>query len=198
MAERYAENVPKLADYLWWLLPTFCKRKPKHESWLYRFMDVWGEQFEGIRERIETLNLQFTAETAEDKQLDEIGKARGTWRLPNESDEDLRQRVLDAYLEKQKDGTTPGMIQGLGILGFGIDIEELYKTDPSRWSEFIVKVFTWNGINSQDAFYDEVNRLKPAHTRMLTDPALELEVFDDNGFFDTPDGSGRFDGWSLP
>lgn len=202
MAEkRYAETTAKLAAYLWWLLPAFFKSKVVQDSWLYRLLTVFGEQFEDVRTDVNVLNRQFAAETAEGEHLDSIGRARDTLRLPGESDTDYRQRVLDAYIEKQKGGTMPGLLGGLSTLGISVEVEERYHTNRSRWSEFIVRVLSWTGVTPQNVFYDTVNRLKPAHTRMIDEPAIPLGVFDDDGFFDTPDdGTGdlAFDSWERP
>jgi hypothetical protein len=200
MAEkRYAETTPKLASYLWWLLPAFFKSKAVQDSWLYRLLTVFGEQLEDVRTDVNVLNRQFAAETAEGEHLDSIGRARDTFRLPGEPDADYSQRVLDAYIEKQRGGTMPGLLGGLSTLGIGVEVEERYHTDRSRWSEFIVRVLSWTGVTPQNTFYDTVNRLKPAHTRMIDEPAIALAVFDDGGFWDeADDGDGRLDSWVQP
>lgn len=193
MSNLYAETTDKLADYLWWLLPNFFKRKAKHESCVFKFLTVFGKQLEDIRENIIILNNQFTAETASGRYLNSIGKARGTYRLQNETDNHFRNRIMNAYIKKQKAGTKVGMIEGLAAFGFDTTIMELYKTNKNRWSEFIVKINAWDGITSQNIFYAEVNRLKPAHTRMVADPMLDLDVFDSNENLD----ENYFDGWDV-
>ena len=195
MSNRYAESVDKIADYLYWLLPNFFKKKVKHDSLVYRLLKIFGKQLENVRDDINLLNRQFTAATAFNSHLDEIGKARGVFRLKDEQDDDFKNRILVAHLEKQKAGTIPGMTDGLKILGFEVDLIELFQTDRSRWSEFIIRINTWDGAVNQTAFYNEINHLKPAHTRMIVDPMLNLDEFD-NGFFDDVDNS-HLDSWEI-
>ena len=184
----------KLADYLYWLLPAFFKKKEKQNSNVYKLLTVFGEQFEEIRDTIYEVNNQFYIETASLKYLDEIGKARGVFRLSLESDDEYRVRIKDAHVEKQKAGTNIGMIDGLKTIGFETQVIELYKTDRLRWSEFIIRIISWDHINSQTLFFNEINRLKPAHTRMIIDPLIELDELD-GGYFD--DIENPFDSFEL-
>ena len=114
---------------------------------------------------------------------------------------------MTAFEQKQKEGTVAGLIESLKALGFKVTIEELYRKDRHRWAEFIVRILKWDGKFSQDNFYAEVNRMKPAHTRMVADPAVVLDTWDDGGVLDMEQGSSAgpgsagtssFDSWRLP
>ena len=192
--ELFALTTDKLADYLYWLLPAFFKKKEKHLSNTYKLLNVFGKALEETRDTIYQINDQFYIETASLKNLDEIGRARGVFRLPLESDDDFRLRIGKAHIEKQKAGTVAGMTDSLKTLGFETEIIELYKTDRTKWSEFIVRVLSWDSSNTQNKFFDEINRLKPAHTRTIVDPLLELDELD-TGYFDDVDNP--FDSWDL-
>ena len=192
--ELYTETTENLADYYWWLLPGFFKKKANHESWLYRLLGAFSGQLEEVREQIRLLNRQFAGETAEGQQLEEIGKARGTYRLKGETDTSYRKKVMDAYLEKQKAGTLVGIQTALKNLGFKVTITELFKTNKARWSEFAVKVTRWDGKAQQDIFYDELNRMKPAHTRPVIVTTLKPDVFDDGECFDQ---GQKLDSWTI-
>ena len=190
----FVTKTDKLADYLYWLLPAFFKKKEKQASNVYKLLTVYGELFEQIRDTIYEVNDQFYIETASLKNLDEIGKMRGLFRLPLESDDEFKERIKNAHIEKQKAGTIAGMVNGLKTIGFETSIIELFKTDRSRWSEFIVRVISWDQSNSQTLFFNEINRLKPAHTRMIVDPLLDLDELD-GGYFD--DIENPFDSFEL-
>ena len=205
--ELFAETTENLADYLWWLLPVFFKKKAKYESGIYQLLEVFGKGLEDVREQILLISRQFAAKTAEGEYLDNIGLAYGTYRLPDENDRKLRSRIMTAFEKKQKEGTAAGLIEALKALGFDVEIKELFRKNRSRWAEFIVRILKWDGKFSQDSFYSEVNRMKPAHTRMVADPAVVLDTWDDGGILDMEQGSSAgpgfavtssFDSWRLP
>ena len=63
--ELFAETTEKLADYLWWLLPVFFKKKAKYESGIYQLLEVFGKGLEDVREQILLISRQFAAKTTE-------------------------------------------------------------------------------------------------------------------------------------
>jgi len=198
---RPADTVAKLADYLYWLLPNFLKRKDRAQSLVARLCEVWGEELgEGRTTLVEIIPL-LLAETATGAWLDQLARARQIFRGEGESDESLRTRVLAAHEIKKKGGTIPGMISGLAAIGYGVQVEEPNKGNPAKWSRFVVKVFTWSGlVADQGVFYSLVRLLKPAHTRALIESLLYPEIWDDYEPLDPPtelDDGGALDGW-LP
>ena len=118
MSDRPAETVAKLADYFWWLLPTFLKKKERAQSLVARFCDIWGEMLDEARTTLTDIVPLLLVETATGEYLDKLARQRQTFRADGEDDESLRTRVLAAYLIKQKGGTIPGMEDGLAALGF--------------------------------------------------------------------------------
>jgi hypothetical protein len=178
-SRRPADTVAKLADYLWWLLPNFLKRKERVQSLVARLCEVWGEELgEGRTTLIEIIPL-LLVETATGAWLDQLARARQIFRCEDESDESLRTRVLAAHEIKKKGGTIPGMMSGLAAIGYGVQVEEPFN-GTDKWSHFAVKVFTWSGlVADQGVFYSGVRLLKPAHTRALIDPLLPPATWDD-------------------
>ena len=201
MSDRPAETIEKLADYLWWLLPAFLKKKERTASLVARFCDVWGGILDTARTTLIDIIPLLVVETATGEYLDMLARARQIFRGEGETDESLRIRVLAAHEIKRKGGTIPGMENGLAAIGYTVEVEEPNKGIVEKWSRFVVKVFGWDGVVAdQKVFYQVVRLLKPAHTRALVESLLYPEVWDDYELLDPPtelDDGGTLDGW-LP
>ena len=171
MSERPADTVPHLSDYLWWLLPSFLKRKGRQDSIVGGVCDAVGDRFDDARTTIAEVIPLLLVETATGDYLDRLARMRHLARGVGEPDESLRTRVLAAMAIKRLGGTLPGMMQGLAALGYVVDVLETYRGTP-HWSHFLVRILAWNGVvPDQSVFYDTVRHLKPAHTR----PVYECE-----------------------
>ena len=191
---RPADSIAKLADYLWWLLPTFLKKKARTESLVARFADIWGEQLDDARETLISIIPELLAATASGEYLDLLARQRQVFRGVGESDESLRARVLAAHTIKRKGGTIPGMTEGLSRLGYNVEVLEPYK-GTSTWSRFLVHILTWDGVVAdQRVFYDTITQLKPAHTLPLVDTTIVMGTWDDDGDLDDP-SNGQLDDW---
>ena len=129
MSNRPADTVEKLADYLWWLLPTFLKKKDRVESLVARFCEIWGEMLDESRTTLTEIIPMLLIETATGAYLDKLARQRQVFRGDSEDDESLRTRALAAYIIKQKGGTIPGMENGLAALGFDVVVWEYRVQD---------------------------------------------------------------------
>ncbi|MFH1531091.1 MAG: hypothetical protein ABIK09_10210, partial [Pseudomonadota bacterium] len=76
MSDRPAETVAKLADYLWWLLPGYMKKKGREDSLVARLCEVWGEALDTARGTLIDIIPQLLAETAIGGYLDMLARAR--------------------------------------------------------------------------------------------------------------------------
>ena len=180
MSDRPAETIEKLADYLWWLLPAFLKKRERTASRVARFCDVWGGLLDTARTTLIDIIPQLVVETATGEYLDMLARARQIFRGQDETDESLRTRVLAAHAIKRKGGTIPGMENGLAAIGDTAEVEEPNKGMVEKWSRFVVKVLLWNGVVAdQKVFYSAVRALKPAHTRALIESLLPPATWDD-------------------
>ncbi len=189
---RPADNIAKLADYLWWLLPVFLKKKDRAASMVAQFCELWGERLDEARETLTAIIPELLAATASGEYLDILARQRQVFRGTGESDESLRARVLAAHTIKRKGGTIPGMTEGLARLGYSVEVLEPYK-GTSTWSRFLVHILTWDGVVAdQRVFYDTITQLKPAHTLPLVDTTIVMGTWDDGG--DLDDG-GSLDDW---
>jgi len=199
-SDRPAETIEKLADYLWWLLPAFLKKKERTASLVARFCEVWGGILDTARSTLIDIIPQLVVETASGEYLDMLARARQIFRGEDETDESLRTRVLAAHEIKRKGGTIPGMENGLAAIGYTVEVDEPYKGIVEKWSRFVVKVFLWDGVVAdQKVFYQVVRLLKPAHTRALIEPLLPLAGWDDWNLDEParPLDEGALDDW-LP
>ena len=115
---RPADTVEKISDYLWWLLPGFLKKKDRQASLIGKLCDIWGEVFDDIRSALASVPEMMLIEHATGEYLIELGRERQTYPIDGEDEEDFRLRVMLAYLTKKKEGTIPGMEEGLEAKGF--------------------------------------------------------------------------------
>ena len=167
MSDRPADTVPRLADYLWWLLPQFLKRKGRQGSIVGGVCDAVGDTLDSARTTITEVIPLLLVQTATGDYLDRLARMRKLSRETGELDESLRTRVLAAMTVKRKGGTIPGMIEGLAGLGYQVEVEEIFK-GTAKWSHFVVRIVAWTGVVVEQAvLYDTVRKLKPAHTRAV-------------------------------
>ena len=195
MSSRPADTIPRLADYLWWLLPTFMKKKERRLALTGALVGLLGESLDGARATVVEIIPQLLAATAVGEYLDRLARLRTVFRGVGETDESLRTRVLAALAIKRLGGTLPGMVQGLATLGYVVEVLETYRGTP-HWSHFLVRILGWDGVvTDQHVFYDTVRRMKPAHTRAVYECEC-LATWDDWEPGDTPrtfDDGGEID-----
>ncbi len=170
-----------LSEYLWWLLPAFLKKKRKADSLVNKLMNVFGEELDAEKIAIVDMRRMLLIAAAGGEYLDNHGRGRDLERIPGESDDDYRTRLISAYVVKKRGGTIPGMIEACAILGLEIEIRQFYQTDPGRWAEFEVRVIAGElKVLNQSIFYQTVRALKPAHTRAVFKIDIELDRWDDD------------------
>jgi hypothetical protein len=199
MSDRPADSIEKLADYLWWLLPEFLKKKDRATSLVGGLCDAVGGVLDTSRSLLEAVVPELVVATASGEYLDQLARARQIFRGVDEDDESLRTRVLGAYAIKVKGGTIPGMIAGLDTIGYTVEVDEPNK-GTDHWSRFLVTVLLWDGVvEDQAVFYQVVRLLKPAHTRALIESLLPPATWDDWELLDPPEelDEGYLDEW-LP
>jgi len=212
----------KIGKYLWWLLPNFMKKKGNVDpegSTTHSLITIQGESLDESKTEIFSMRDQHAVETAEGEHLDMFGNERETRRFQSEDDDSYRARIFLAAQRKRKVGTFPYMVQMLSELGFGVEVIEVWTIDRRYWAEFIVHVWDAGApiTITQEEFYQEVDRARPAHTRAVYQIDLPLETFDAWDFsleagLTFPeriqtiratgehlfDCAGRLDSWSLP
>lgn len=175
-----------IGAYLWWLTPAFLKNREPADSLLYKFFEVIGEELSEFKTTVLAMRRQLLVATAESPWLGAHGRDRNVDRIPGETDESYRIRLLAAFLAKQQGGTIPGMVAGCALLGLDVEVVEVYRADPTRWSEFRLVVLGGTlRVFNPSVFYDTVLTLKPAHTRVLFDIEPPVDQFDDGESLDS-------------
>jgi Phage tail protein (Tail_P2_I) len=180
-----------LGKYMWWLLPNTLKKKLQGESLISKLLNIFGEELD--ESKTETLNMrrEMLIATATGEYLDEHGRERDLERIPGETDDEYRFRLISAYVVKKRGGTIPGMIEACALLGLEVEVSEVYKTDPTRWAEFELQIIGGDlNILNQSIFYQTIQALKPAHTRVVYTVLMEIDKFDD---FEIMDEGNYFD-----
>lgn len=101
--------------------------------------------------------------------LDVHGKDRRTPRIKGESTESYRIRLGMKNIIAQKAGTDEGILLALAAIGYSrARIEPFFKTDPSRWAEFLIYLGI-DGVNTINDLYiieKEIMKIKPASAKM--------------------------------
>jgi len=181
--------VSKIGEYIWWLLPVFLKKKGQNDSQgstTWNIIMIQGEALDVSKTEILSMRDQHAVQTAEAEHLDMLGDERETKRFSGENDGAYRARIFIAAERKQKVGTKPHMETMVHDLGFGVEIIEVWTFDRWRWAEFIVHV--WDDDRpitvTQDEFFREVDKARPAHARAVYRIDFPLDVFDDGEVFD--------------
>ena len=191
-----------IGEYIWWLLPGFLKKKGHTDpqaSTTWNLIMIQGEALDTSKSEILSMRDQHAVETAENEQLDLLGDERETKRFSGEADDAYRARIFLAAARKQKVGTKPHMETMVGDLGFGVEITEVWTYDRWRWAEFIVHIWDAGApiTVTQEEFFREMDKARPAHTRAVYQIDFPLDVFDDGEVFDD---ANRLDTniWSTP
>lgn len=179
-----------VGEYLWWLLPNFLKKKgavDPEASTTRNLVLIQGESLDESKIEILSMRDQHAVETAGTEHLDLLGDERETRRFSGENDDDYRVRIFLAASRKQKVGTKPYMETMVNDLGFGVEVTEAWTYDRRYWAEFIVHV--WDDTRpvtvTQEEFFREVDKARPAHTRAVYRIDFPMDVFDDGELFDS-------------
>lgn len=152
-------------EYMYTLLYGPLKKVKQSTNQWYLFFKVIGDLFDKDQIAIITARNQTFIIACEEILLNEYGKERDMPRLPGETTENYRGRLMLKNEIAEQAGTNIGIQNALIAAGFfNTHIEPFYLYDPERWAEFIVylgenTVGVANDILSIDR---EVAKIKPA------------------------------------
>ena len=107
IGNRPADTIENIADYLWYLLPGFLKKKPRPDSIVGNLQETTGDLLNEARETLTGLVPMAVIETSKGVYLDRLGRARKTPRAQHEDDGAYKLRVRDAWQKRLKAGTIP-------------------------------------------------------------------------------------------
>ncbi len=159
-----------IANYLWNKAPSHVKdNQPKEEKDSYKLFEIWSNRGYEVREAQKQLRLNRFPQTAIKEALYLLAKEREIEKFDFESQEEFRQRVINALDWYRLKGTVKGIETILSIYGFkNAKITPALKTDPNRWAEFIVETTSEKPINAKTVndVKKIINALKPTHEKL--------------------------------
>lgn len=141
-----------IANYLWNKSPSHLKdNQPKEEKDSYKLIEIWSGRGYEVREAMKSLRLNRFPQTSTIEALYLLAKERGIEKFDFETEEEFRERVINALDWHRLKGTVKGIKTILKIYGFeNIKVEPVLKTDPNRWAEFNVKFSLSQNILDRD------------------------------------------------
>ena len=160
----------QIADYLWNKAPSHLKdNQPKEEKDSYKLFEIWANRGYEVREVQKQTRLNRFPQTATPQALYMIAKERGIEKFDFETEEEFRNKVINAISWYEKAGTVKGIKEILALYGFeNVKITPVLQTDPNRWAEFNIETTSEKEINAETAqlVVEIVNRLKPTHEKL--------------------------------
>jgi len=113
----------KVDDLINYFAPTvFTRRK---SSVLYKLLKTFAEQFDSVDNAIKALRKTFQVDTAEGDDLEKIAELFGLYRGNNESDDELRARIIAYWTGALGCGTLDSIKQALQQLSNNIDVQDM-------------------------------------------------------------------------
>jgi hypothetical protein len=194
--------------YLWFLLPKPLKapehvsapgggrprRHGRDENEIERTVQVLASLLDDLKSAVFSVRSSWVTASAEGQALDLIGADRMLRRIPGESDDDYRARLLAAFDLYQQGGTLPGMKLAMELVGEPeAEVEEprvpayhdgtLHRDGGAfhggwvSWARFMVKLALREAGLPADhlaTVLRQVDEWKPAHT-MLAHLVLDTQ-----------------------
>jgi hypothetical protein len=160
-----------IAEFIWSLLPRAYKRVKQNLSEIYMLCIAVGEQLEALKQVIFFIREAWIIETAPEWALELHGKDRNIIRLPNENIEMYRTRLFAAYINYAFGGTNTGIVRALAKFNFSVQVQELYKTEPTKRDQFNVIVFDLGEpitTETYNSILRTIYRVKASHAKFGT------------------------------
>lgn len=127
----------KFKDYMFFLLHSPLKIL-QGKSEIYKLFNVLGNEFDEFKNNVLEVEKQSNIFSAKNFYLDILASDRNIARFQNETDENLRQRIMLKPDVMKMAGTKKGVILALKSLNYEANIEPCYLIDKNRWAEFNV------------------------------------------------------------
>ena len=108
------------------------------KSEIYKLFNVLGNEFDEFKNNVLEVEKQSNIFSAKNFYLDILASDRNIARFQNETDEDLRRRIMLKPDVMKMAGTKKGVILALKSLNYDANIEPCYLIDKNRWAEFNV------------------------------------------------------------
>lgn len=132
----------KFADYMQYLLPSAFKRRKKQNQLLIYCRAV-GRLYDALLQSALRLREETMLATCSSDMLEIFGHDYDMPRMQGETDELYRRRLQMKALTAATAGTQQGILYALASVGYdNCTITPFYTTDPDRWAEICINVFT--------------------------------------------------------
>lgn len=158
----------KFGDYMYSLLFTPIKKIKQTANQFYIFFKVVGRLFDDTKTDIFRVREESMVASASEIMLPEHGRDRDMSRLKGESTEGYRTRLSMKAIISEKAGTLEAIYLVLNSFHLKrYDVLPLYKTDKSRWAEFLVCLIYELDVPVIDVrvLRGEVRKVKPASAK---------------------------------
>lgn len=158
----------KFADYMWYLLPSAFKRQKKKNQFTV-YCKIIGNLYDTLMQALFRLREESILETCSNCMLEVFGNDYDMMQMKGETYEAYRKRLQMKALVAEKAGTLQGILYAMASVGYAnCTITPFYLTDPERWAEIRINVYTGSvdDINTIDfsCVVSEVMKVKKAST----------------------------------
>lgn len=132
----------KFDEYMQYLLPSAFKRQKKQNQLLV-YCKVIGRLYDSLLQSILRLREETIIATCSPEMLDTFGNDYDMPRMQGETDDMYRKRLQMKALVAETAGTQKGILYALASVGYdNCSITPFYLTDPERWAEIRINIFT--------------------------------------------------------
>lgn len=132
----------KFDEYMQYLLPSAFKRQKKQNQLLV-YCRVIGRLYDSLLQSILRLREETIIATCSPEMLEVFGNDYDMPRMQGETDSIYRKRLQMKALVAETAGTQKGILNALASVGYdNCAIIPFYLTDPDRWAEIRIDIFT--------------------------------------------------------
>lgn len=132
----------RFADYMQHLLPAAFKKQKKKNQLLVYFK-VIGRMYDALLQSVLRLREETVLATCSPEMLEVFGNDYDMPRMQGETYEMYRRRLQMKALVAETAGTRKGILYAPASAGYGnCTITPCYLTDPERWAEIRINIFT--------------------------------------------------------
>ncbi len=160
----------QIASYLWNKAPSHLKdNQPDEEKDSYKLFEIWAGRGYEVREAMKTSRLNRFPQTASKEALYLLSKERQIEKFDFETEEEFRNRVINALDWHSLKGTVKGIKTILQIYGFeDIKVEPALREHKEQWAEFEIETTSNKEITPETVEFvkEIIDKIKPTHEKL--------------------------------
>lgn len=158
----------KFADYMQYLMPSAFKKQKKNNQ-LIIYCKAIGGLYDDLLQSVLRLREESALETCSHEMLEVFGSDYDMPQMQGETNEMYCRRLQMKALIAESAGTQQGILYALASVGYDrCTITPFYLTDPQRWAEIKINVFTPSADEDNPIAFScivaEVMKVKKAST----------------------------------